>query len=388
MLNPDDLLAREFPVERNLLYLNHAAVAPWPVRTMEAVNNFATQCVNFGAQAYAQWIQIEQHLRGQLAHLINAPAASDIALLKNTSEALSVVAHGFPWHPGDNVVICDEEFPSNRIVWESLARYGVTVRQVSVRDAAQPEQSLMAAADAHTRLLSASSVQYGSGLRLDLALLGQFCKEKGLVFCVDAIQGLGAIRHDVQAMHIDFLMADGHKWLLGPEGLAVFYCSASWRERLKLYQYGWHMTEDYLNFDRRDWQEATSARRFECGSPNMLGIHALSASLSLITELGIGEIERRVLTRAQHLLANIKRHPGLELITPTATGRYAGIVTFRHKNIPAAAVFKHLQENKVICAMRGGGIRFSPHCYTRLETLDKALGLIEKFSWPWRIGTE
>src|SRR5713226_7763648 len=133
MLNPDDLLAREFPVERNLLYLNHAAVAPWPVRTMEAVNNFATQCVNFGAQTYAQWIQIEQHLRGQLAHLINAPAASDIALLINTSEALSVVAHGFPWQPGDNFIIGDKVVPSSRSGWESMARYGVSVRHVSVR---------------------------------------------------------------------------------------------------------------------------------------------------------------------------------------------------------------------------------------------------------------
>jgi selenocysteine lyase/cysteine desulfurase len=343
---------------------------------MEAVNNFASQCTDTGAQRYAEWMQVERHLRDQLANLINAPAAGDIALLKNTSEALSVVAHGFPWQPGDNVVICDEEFPSNRIVWESLARYGVSVRQVSVRDAAQPERNLMAATDAHTRLLSVSSVQYGSGLRLDLALLGGLCKEKGIAFCVDAIQGLGAIHHDVQAMRIDFLMADGHKWLLGPEGVAVFYCSASWRDRLKLHQYGWHMTEDYLNFDRRDWHEATSARRFECGSPNMLGIHALSASLSLLIELGINETERRILTRTEHLFAKIKRHPGLELVTPTTTGRYAGIVTFRHKNKPAAVLFKHLLDNKVICAPRGGGIRFSPHCYTRLETLDNALGLI------------
>ena len=377
-VNPDDLLAREFPIERSLSYLNHAAVAPWPVRTREAVNNFASQCVDSGAQRYAEWLRIEQQLRSQLAYLINAPAANDIALLKNTSEALSVVAHGFPWQAGDNAVICDEEFPSNRIVWESLTRYGVTVRQVSARDSAQPEQSLMAAMDAHTRLLSISSVQYGSGLRLDLALLGQFCKEKGVAFCVDAIQGLGALHHDVQAMHIDFLMADGHKWLLGPEGLAVFYCPATWRDRLKLYQYGWHMTEDYLNFDRRDWRPADSARRFECGSPNMLGIHALSASLSLIIELGINEIERRVLARAQHLFDKIKRHPDLELITPTAAGRYAGIVTFRHRKISAVNLFKHLQEHKVMCAMRGGGIRFSPHCYTRLQTLDNAIGLIKE----------
>lgn len=375
----NDLITREFPVEKNLLYLNHAAVAPWPVRTMTAVNNFASQCVHTGAQRYAEWIEVERNLRGQLAHLVNAPVDT-IALLKNTSEALSVVAHGFPWRSGDNVVICDEEFPSNRIVWESLARYGVAVRQVSLRNAAQPEQTLLAEIDAHTRLLSVSSVQYGSGLRLDLALLGKFCKERHVAFCVDAIQGLGIIPHDVQAMHIDFLMADGHKWLLGPEGLAVFYCSASWRDRLTLRQFGWHMTEDYLNFDRSDWQPAGSARRFECGSANMLGIHALSASLSLIIELGVNQIESRILARARHLFDHIQRHADFELMTPITAGRYAGIVTFRHRKIPAAALFNYLQANNVVCAMRGGGIRFSPHCYTRLETLDEALRLITRFN--------
>lgn len=375
----EDLLAREFPVERHLTYLNHAAVAPWPVRTAEAVQRFAAQCADSGARHYSEWVQTEQQLRAQCARLLHAPDAGDIALVKNTSEALSIVAHGFPWSAGDNVVICDQEFPSNRIVWESLQEYGVEVRQVPLHGS-QPELNLIAAADRRTRLLSISSVQYGSGLRMDLPLLGRLCKERDIAFCVDAIQGLGAVPHDVEAMHIDFLMADGHKWLLAPEGIAVFYCHPAWRERLKLRQYGWHMVEDHMNFDRRDWKPAASARRFECGSPNMLGIHALSASLSLILEVGIDEIERRVLARSEYLFEHLLRQQALALITDTRPSRYAGIVTFRHRTRAAGPLANELISQGVVCAVRGGGVRFSPHAYTRFENLDRALGLLQKMA--------
>lgn len=373
----ETLLAREFPLASDLIYLNHAGVAPWPRRTAAAVAAFAEENTHQGAKSYPGWLHTEARLRGQLAHLINAPAPDDIALLKNTSEALSVVAHGFPWRTGDNVIISDEEFPSNRVVWESLARYGVSVRQVRLTGAAEPEQALLAVADANTRLLSISSVQYASGLRLDLIRLGELCRKRKIAFCVDAIQSLGILPLDVQSAHIDFLMADGHKWLLGPEGTALFYCAEPWREQLALYQYGWHMVQDHGNYERKDWAPAHSARRFECGSPNMLGIHALAASLSLLDEIGAAEIERRILARAEHLFALIRARPHLALITDPAPDRYAGIVTFRNTQADPAALLRHLQANQVVCALRGGGVRFSPHCYIRMEQLDRAVEILD-----------
>jgi cysteine desulfurase/selenocysteine lyase len=373
MVDIDQLLAAEFPVEDKLCYLNHAAVAPWPRRTAEAVARFAEECATYGARDYAKWVQLELSLRQQCAALINAPDSNDIALQKNTSEALSVVAHGFPWEAGDNVIISNEEFPSNRIVWESLAEYGVTVREVDLASDDSPEAALMAATDERSRLLSISSVQYASGLRLDLTLLGQQCHERGIAYCVDAIQGLGVFRHDVQAMHIDFLMADAHKWLLGPEGIALFYCSPQWRERLRLHQFGWHMVADPLDFDRRDWLPANSGQRFECGSPNMLGIHALHASLSLLLEIGIDKIEQRVLERSEYLFQAIDDAPSLTLVSNQALNRYAGIVAFAHNRDSAEKVHQRLIANDVICALRGGNIRFSPHCYTTMSTLTKAM---------------
>lgn len=371
----DALLAYEFPLIPGLIYVNHAAVAPWPRRTASAVKQFAEENMREGAAHYDRWLRTERAVRAQAATLINAPSADDIALLKNTSEALSVVAHGFPWQAGDNVIISNQEFPSNRIVWESLKRYGVAVREVALHGA-DPEQALIDAADARTRLLSISSVQYASGLRLDLERLGAVCDTRGIALCVDAIQSLGAVPHDVQGSHIDFLMADGHKWLLGPEGVAIFYCRGEWQKRLTLHEYGWHMVAAVGDYDRRDWEPAPNARRFECGSSNMLGIHGLSASLSLLLELGAVEIERRVRERAEHLFAAIHRRPYLQLVTSAAAGRYAGIVSFKHRTIGNALVYERLRAHGVICAQRGDAVRFSPHCYTPLDQLDAALELV------------
>ncbi len=378
MTDIDALLAAEFPVEDQHRYLNHAAVAPWPRRTGAAVNELATEMIQHGAARYPRVMQRETLLRDQIREFINAPSSDDVALLKNTSEGLSVVARGFPWQPGDNVVIGDEEFPSNRIVWESLQDQGVTVKQVNLQVAESPEAAYIDACDSNTRIISVSSVQYASGLRLDLAALGAHCRAADIAFCVDGIQGLGAFPHDVQAMNIDFLVADAHKWLLGPEGLALFYCRDAWRERLQLQQFGWHMVEDPYDFDRKDWQPAHSAQRFECGTQNTLGIFAMSASLSLLLEIGMSEVERRILARSEHLFEAIAARPELELLSAREPGRYAGIVQFRRREKDQEKVFEALGQAGVVCAFRGGGLRYSPHCYNRMELLDEAVELAVK----------
>lgn len=363
---------KEFPQDPQLVYLNHAAVAPWPARTRHVIQQFADENVRWGATHYERWLAEETRLRERFATLLKAPSAEDIALVKNTSEGLSMVAHGLPWKAGDTIVISDEEFPSNRIVWESLAPRGVAVRAVSLRGR-DPEAELICAIDGSTRLLSISSVQFGTGRCLDLTRLGAACKQRGVRFCVDAIQSIGALATDVQAMHADFVVADAHKWLLGPEGLAVFYCAASSRDGLALHEFGWHMVEKQGDFDTTHWSVAASARRFECGSPNMLGIFATSASVSLLLEIGEQEIERRLLDNARFLLNALGELPGVELITPTEAGRYAGIVTFRLTGVEPANAMARLREQNIICACRGGGIRFSPHFYTERARLERAV---------------
>lgn len=364
----------EFPLDDSIIYLNHAAVSPWPQRTANAVKRFADENVAFGSQNYPTWVATESTLRQQLQQLINAASSEEIALLKNTSEALSVVAYGLAWKPGDNVVITSQEFPSNRVVWESLQKYGVNTRAADISDSDSPETAILDTLDEHTRLLSVSAVQYGSGLKLDLSVLGAACRERDILFCVDAIQSLGAVRLDVQACQADFVMADAHKWMLGPEGIALFYCRQAVMERLDLKQYGWHMLEEPHNFDNRDWEIAGSARRFECGSPNMTGIHALHASMTLILETGMQTIEEQVLENTRFMIDYLLQQPDrYQLITPTAEHRHAGIVTFRPLNETPESLFELLGMEHVFCALRGGGIRFSPHFYTPRKRLFTAL---------------
>lgn len=367
--------SHEFPQQSGLHYLNHAAVAPWPKRAADAVAAFAQENVLLGARDYPQWLTIEKRLRERLARLLNAQTTGDIALVKNTSEALSFVAFGLDWRAGDQVVISDQEFPSNRIVWEALKPKGVEVVQVSL-NGTDPEGDLLAACGPRTRLLSISAVQYASGLRMDLERLGAGCRQRGVLFCIDAIQQLGALPFDVQAYDCAFAMADGHKWMLGPEGLGVFYCRAAEREQLALQEYGWHMLENAGNYDLDHWQPARSARRFECGSPNMLGAVALDASLSLLEEVGMEKVGALVGERVQQLQDGLARISGATLHSPLNPSRRAGILTFSLAGWDNARLLERLRAEQVVCIQRGAGIRFSPHFYTTEKVIEETLALI------------
>lgn len=370
-----------FPLDPGLYHLNHAGVAPWPRRAVEAVQRFAAENGALGSEHYLSWLAVEQRLRERLARLIGAESAADIALAKSTSEALSIVAYGLDWRPGDTIVGIAEEFPSNRIVWESLVFRGVTWRGLDLAGSLDPESDLLELCDARTRLVAVSWVQYARGLRLDLRRLGHACRARGILFCVDAIQGLGALPLSLAEMPADFVVADGHKWMLGPEGLALLYVRPQLRERLALHQFGWNMVEQRGDYERTDWEPARDARRFECGSPNFLGIHALEASLSLIEEIGTGRIAEAINARIDHLIARID-DLGLDLLSPRAPGRRAGIVTFRAPGLDSAQLHRGLMERRVLCAQRGGGIRFSPHFYTPIPVIDRAMDLVASLLAP------
>ncbi len=366
-----------FSLDPSIIYLNHAAVAPWPKVTVEAVSRFARENGVTGALHYPEWMKRESTLRTSLARLINAPTVDNIALLKSTSEGLSVVAHGLDWQPGENVVSIAQEFPSNRIVWESLEPYGVEVRLLDLHTEPDPEQALMTLCDKHTRLLAVSSVQYASGRRMQLERLGDFCRRNGILFVVDAIQSLGALPFDVTETQADVVVADGHKWMLGPEGLALFYCSADLRDQLRLRQYGWHMVEDAGNFEASTWLPADTARRFECGSPNMLGTHALLASLELLQEIGIDRVFSRIEENTEAIIEQIERH-GFELLSPRTREQRAGIITFRVPGDDTRSLQQGLMQRQVVCAERGGGIRFSPHFHNTKKQIDHAFEILRE----------
>lgn len=375
----DPRVSDEFPLDRSITYLNHAAVAPWPRRAAHAVENFARENSQYGATHYERWLKHEAELRRQLAELIGAESHQDIALQKNTSEGLSAIAYGLQWQPGDQIVITDQEFPSNRIVWESLKPKGVGVVEARL-ELPEPEEAIIACLGPATRLLSVSSVQYGTGLKLDLARLGIACRQRGILFCVDAIQSLGAHPFDVNSCHADFVVADGHKWMLGPEGIALFWANPAVRDQIEIHEYGWHMIEHAGDYSRRDWKIARTARRFECGSPNMLGAVALSASLSLLLEVGLHNVKECIEQSISHLISGLEKIDGVKIVTPKLAAHRAGILTFASERVATDTLFSRLKAENVICAPRGGGIRFSPHFYTPVEVLDRAVHVVERIT--------
>ena len=363
------------------IHLNHAGIAPWPRRTHKAVQRFAAQNRAGVMPDYAGWEQTAAELRKLAQHLVNADSAGEIAFIKNTSEGLSLVAHGIDWRRGDNIVFGQQEFPSNRIVWEAVGRqFDVELRCIDLSDS--PEQALIGGIDSHTRLLAVSSVQYATGRRINLEMLGAACRKNNVLFCIDAIQSLGAVPFDAQACHADFIAADGHKWLLAPEGTGLFYCRKEHLEQLRLHQLGWACVEDRTNYDAlfhtpapHTWRLQHDARRFECGSLNNLGIRGLHASLQLLSEVGYAAISERITSHIDYLLDKIDRQK-YESLTPSDAAARAGILTLRLRRGDSEALFQSLKERQVLCAYRGGGVRLSPHFYTPRSHLDRVLALL------------
>jgi cysteine desulfurase/selenocysteine lyase len=379
-LSPKNLktIAEQFPVNDQCFYLNHAAVAPWPRCTRDAVKKFAEENCLTGAKGYLTWLKKEQELRVKLAKLIGSKNQDCVALVKNTSEALSLVAYGLDWQAGDVILISDDEFPSNRIVWESLAqKYGAIVKQVHI-SAQNPEAEILTAINASSnkpKLISVSAVQYASGIKLDLAKLGQACKENDVLFCVDAIQAVGAMEFKCDEWGIDFAMADGHKWMLGPEGLGFFFVKQQHIQKLNLYQYGWHMIEGAGDFSIKNWQPANNARRFECGSPNMLAGYALEASTDLLLNIGLDNVAHAIAYNHAYLVSKLQEL-GAEILSPLDSKVRAGIVTFRFSGVDSAWLYQQLMAKDVVCANRGGGVRFSPHFHTTKACMDAAITVL------------
>jgi selenocysteine lyase/cysteine desulfurase len=367
----------QFPILQHGLYLNHAAVGPWPRCTAEAVQSFADENMRQGSAAYRDWIAREDTLRQGLVTLTGAASTDDIALLKNTTECICTVAFGLDWKPGDNIVLPCGEFPSNRLPWLAQAARGVEIREIDIRAAEHAETALLEAMDQNTRLLTVSAVQWNDGFRLDLHTLGEACRDKGVLFFVDAIQQLGALPLDVEACRIDFLAADAHKWLLAPEGIAVFYCRDSARPQLQLLQQGWHMFERPWKFERDDWTPALSARRFEAGSPNSIGQAALNASVNLLLDCGMASVGERVLANTDYLIQNLEQLPGVRISSPTAPQRRSGIVSFSHQALSVHTLHRELTQAGASVVVRGDSIRLSPHFYQGEKQLVELLEILQ-----------
>ena len=229
----------EFPVAERWAYFDHAAVAPLPRRSGDVLRAWADEQERNGVVHWPDWERKLEATRGRIARLLNAEA-DEIAFVGSTTQGIGLVAEGFPWRVGDSVVTAAEEYPSNIYPWMNLASRGVGLRTVPSREGRVWVEDLAAAIDRTTRVLTISHVEFASGFRNDLDALAGLCRERGIALFVDAIQGLGPLTIDVKRTPIDFLAADGHKWLLGPEGAGLLFVRREWIERLRPLGVGWH----------------------------------------------------------------------------------------------------------------------------------------------------
>jgi selenocysteine lyase/cysteine desulfurase len=362
-----------FPVTRELVYFNHAGVAPISCRVEEAIQRYLAEATRAGAYHYDRSYDREvERVRGRAALLLNA-RAEEIAFVKNTTEGLGIVAAGLDWKRGDVIVTCDLEYPSNVYPWWSLRDRGVETVMLQGQEGRLPPESLEAALrNPRVRMLALSSVEFGSGARNDLQTLGQLCRERGILFCVDAIQSLGCLPVDVGACEIDFLAADGHKWLLSVEGCGIFYCSKRVQNLVTPRVIGWRSVSDNRDFDHYHMELQASAGRFEEGTPNTPGIFGLGAAIDLLLELDVTEIAERVLSLTDRLVEGLLER-GAELRSPRGPGESSGIVSFTLPEYSAQQTVKRLRAQQVFVTERRGGVRASPHFYNNEDEVDQLL---------------
>ncbi len=367
---------REFPVTKHWAYFDHAAVCPLPFRSAQRLREWAEEQTNHGVVNWLDWERKLIGLRQGLARLIGA-GEDEIALVNSTTMGLGLVAEGFPWRSGDNVVTSADEYPSNLYPWMNLADRGVEVRLVESENGRVDQDALVGAIDERTRLLTISHVEFASGFRNDLARLGEACRGRGVALCVDAIQGLGPLVIDVEAMHIDFLCADGHKWLLGPEGAGFLYVRRDWFDRMRTIGVGWHSVVGTYNDPRSSFQLKPNAQRWEGGSFAMPGMQALSASIELIEELGAAAVSARILEQAARGRELARRH-GWSIFGPLCPEEESGIVVIERVGVdPSMFVGRARREGVALCARRGR-VRLSPHVYNSdydFERLEELLRL-------------
>jgi cysteine desulfurase/selenocysteine lyase len=356
----------QFPVTERLIYLNHAAVAPLCKAAADAMRHLADDACQFGSYHYSEWLDAYEGLRVATARLINAHS-DEIALVKNTSEGIATVAMGIDWRPGDRVVGFEEEFPANYYPWQRLQSKEVRVEWLSASDPLDRIDEACRGA----RLLAISFVQYISGFRADLTAIGEICRRHGCFFFVDAIQGLGAFPIDVEAAHIDALAADGHKWMLGPEGCAVLYVRKERQDEIEPVEFG-YTNVAASDYSVRDMTLRPNAGRYEPGTLNTIGIFGLRAALEFILDVGIAQIAPQVQSIADEIAEGVLRK-GYEVLGTRTPESSAGIVSFRKVGVDSRAIYEQLRDRGVVVAPRGGWVRTSPHFYISPEDVERFL---------------
>lgn len=367
-------LRRMMPCAEQWAYFDHAAVAPLSAPARGALIEWANDLAENGCADWPRWARQLEEVRQSGADLIGA-GTDEIALIRNTTEGINLVAEGFPWQPGDNVVLPADEFPSNVYPWMNLASRGVEARRVPVEQGRVALDRLAAACDTRTRIIAVSWVGYASGWRNDVDALVELAHSRGALLFLDAIQGLGVFPLDVSATPVDFLAADGHKWLLGPEGAGLFYLRREHLDRLRPLGIGWNSVAHAYDFQRVELELKPTAGRYEGGTYNMPGLTALGASLDLLDFYPTERIASRILAITDNICERLRRLDA-KVLSCREPAHASGIVSFELPGRDPAAIRKHCLDRGVLLSCRGGRLRISPHAYANDDDVERLIAAL------------
>ncbi|MDZ4848381.1 MAG: aminotransferase class V-fold PLP-dependent enzyme [Pirellulaceae bacterium] len=377
--NPD-YLRNQMVIGEELAYLDHAAVSPITRPAQVAMFRYIDQVATQGDLSWGEWAKGVEIGRERAAALLSCQI-DEIAFIPNTTFGINVIAHGVPWQPGDNLVVPDNEFPSNLVPWRLLQKRGVEVRIVPTNGDLSLEQ-LMKFVDSRTRMVTISWVHYASGYRIDLAKFCEQIQSRGAKFFVDAIQGLGAFPLSVREIPIDFLAADGHKWMLGPEGAGLLFIRQRHLDWLEPIMMGWGSLQQSHRFDPNEKELKSQASRYEGGSANMAGLLGFAASLGVLLEAGCHQpssgIGERIVATSHFLESGLCRLNAVVYRDPDPL-RQSGIVSFEFPGHDSHRVRQILLDRNIVLSVRHGRLRAAVHAYNSKQDIERLISALSEF---------
>src|SRR3954469_16097340 len=371
------------PAAERFAYFDHAAMSPLPRPTAVAFEKWLKEAVEIGGPVWGEWVKGVERMRAAAARMIGAHP-DEIALVENTTAGISLVAEGLDWKPGDNVVTLADEFPSNVYPWMNLESRGVETRRVPTEVSGRLDlERLAQACDERTRIVTISWIRFATGYCHDVAKIAEIAHKRGALMFLDAIQGLGVFPLDVNELGIDFMAADGHKWMLGPEGAGIAYIRRKHLELLRALGPGWHSVLPGQDYTHIELNLRPTAARYEGGSQNNAGFLAFGASLDLLAELGAQNLAATVLDITDEACERLTKI-GAKIISDRRPDyrngeQRSGIVAFETPGRDPMALKLHAKQQNVIFGCRAGRLRISPHAYNNEEDLDRLVEAISSF---------
>jgi len=361
-------IRENFPyLKTGKIYFDHAAVSPLPTTIKEKVDQYLYERSFTEINNYQSNLETISSLRENLAHLLNT-ASDRVAFTKSVTDGINILAQGIDWKNGDRIILNDMEFPANVYPFLNLKKYGVEVDFVNSKNGIIEIDDIEKLITPRTKLVSISFVQFLSGYKADLISIGEICKENGIIFCVDAIQGAGIMELDVQRMNIDFLAGGSHKWLMGLLGLGYLYISEELQNKIDQKNVGWLSVKDEWNLLDYKLDFKSGAERYHTGTFSAIAVIALNTSLEFFKSIGFINIQNNILENTQYFLntlAELGINPVLQHVSKNSI---AGIVTFPIDN--SQLIFEKLVEKNIKGAVREGLLRFSPHFYNTKDEID------------------